>query len=147
MLRAVKCINIYQNNCDTAYREADILKNLRHPSIPHIYVIEEYIEGMSLTQLISQQKLCAGKAVEYAIQLCNIIAYMNDNHTYHLDIKPDNIIFFNNNIRLVDYGNAILDVEQPDIRIGTIGYASPEMYGKEKINSGSDVYSIGMVLL
>lgn len=111
MLRAVKCINIYQNNCDTAYREADILKNLRHPSIPiiydieqdseHIYVIEEYIEGMSLTQLISQQKLCAGKAVEYAIQLCNIIAYMNDNHTYHLDIKPDNIIFFNNNIRLL----------------------------------------------
>lgn len=157
VLRAVKCINIYQNNCDTAYREADILKNLRHPSIPiiydieqdseHIYVIEEYIEGMSLTQLISQQKLCAGKAVEYAIQLCNIIAYMNDNHTYHLDIKPDNIIFFNNNIRLVDYGNAILDVEQPDIRMGTIGYASPEMYGKEKINSGSDVYSIGMVLL
>ena len=69
VLRAVKCINIYQNNCDTAYREADILKNLRHPSIPiiydieqdseHIYVIEEYIEGMSLTQLISQQKLCA----------------------------------------------------------------------------------------
>lgn len=40
-----------------------------------------------------------------------------------------------------------MDVEQPDIRMGTIGYASPEMYGKEKINSGSDVYSIGMVLL
>ena len=41
VFRAIKCISLCQDSYATAYREADILKNLRHPSIPIIYDIEQ----------------------------------------------------------------------------------------------------------
>ena len=61
--RALKCIRRCPEYNGFHTREADILKNLRHPSIPIIYdieekddcvcIIEEFVEGMSLKSRIN----------------------------------------------------------------------------------------------
>lgn len=160
VLRAIKCINLCQDVYGTAYREADILKNLRHPSIPIIYdieqdkdcvyIIEEYVEGQSLAEFISTRQIRlnrTGKAIELVQQLCGILSYLHERHILHLDLKPENIIISDGGIRLLDYGNALHEEEEPEVRMGTRGFASPEMYGREKIEAGSDVYSLGVILL
>lgn len=157
VFRAIKCISLCQDSYATAYREADILKNLRHPSIPiiydieqddnYVYIIEEYVEGVSIRDLISKGKFNIREVTGVTLQLCSVLSYMHKNNTYHLDIKPDNIIYDKGNIKLIDYGSAVSDGSEVSVRMGTRGYAAPEMYGREKINSGSDVYSIGVLML
>lgn len=157
VFRAVKCIDLSRDLHATARREADILKNLRHPMIPIIYdveqeedtvyIIEEFIDGESVANLLSKSKFNIKRTVNITLQLCEVLSYLHGNNTYHLDIKPENIIINKGLIKLVDYGSAIADEDNPKVRMGTVGYASPEMYGREKINSGSDVYSIGVLML
>ncbi len=63
--RAIKCIPKAQTRSASGYREAVLLKNLRHPDIPMIYnteddeqyyyVIEEYIQGESLSAFVQNQ--------------------------------------------------------------------------------------------
>lgn len=157
VFRAIKCISLCQDTYDTAYREADILKNLRHPAVPiiydilqdggYIYIVEEYVDGMSLNELISIKKLHTQECFNIALQLCSVISYLHDNGVYHLDIKPENIIVNSDGIRVIDYGSAVHAGTDIDVRMGTRGYASPEMYGREAIGAGSDVYSVGIVIL
>ena len=64
--RAVKCISKCHDFYGIATREADILKNLRHPAIPIIYdieenddcvcIIEEFVKGMSLNSFITKHR-------------------------------------------------------------------------------------------
>ncbi len=156
--RALKCIRKCRDVHGVAAREADILKNLRHPAIPIIYdieeneefvcIIEEYISGMSLNSLITHTKSISTRRIITLIkELCEVLEYLHKNGIYHHDIKPDNIIIDNEKIKLLDYGNAARSNESNRVRMGTAGYAAPEMYGKERIGAGSDIYSIGMVIL
>lgn len=158
VFRAVKCIRKCQDIYGTAHREADVLKDLRHPAIPIIYdieedeecvyIVEEYVRGQSLKELISRKRLTNIKEVKkISLCLCEVMEYLHCKGIYHLDIKPDNIIVNDGNVRLLDYGNSATDESLENIRMGTKGYAPPEMYGRERISSASDIYSIGVLML
>lgn len=158
VLRAIKCIRKCRELCDMAYREADILKNLRHPAIPIIYdieedeecvyIVEEYVQGQSLKELISEKgQFHTNEATEIILKLCDVLKYLHSAGICHLDIKPDNIMMQNGNLRLLDYGSSWMEGTILKVKTGTVGYASPEMYGKGKISSASDIYSIGVLML
>ena len=155
--RALKCIPLFRDFSGLGAREADILKDLRHPAIPIIYdieydddsvcIIEEYVEGMSLKSvLLSNRKFSVKEITEIAVQLCDVVGYLHKNGVYHHDIKPDNIIIDKDRIRLLDYGSAMHAGECRDIHMGTKGFAAPEMYGNGRVGAQSDIYSIGAVI-
>ena len=158
VIRALKCIDKCRDPYNTARREADILKNLRHPAIPiiydieeneeSVYIIEEYIQGVSLQSLISQKRhFKVREVIELTLKLCDILKYLHANGVLHNDIKPDNIIYDNNTIKLIDYGNAGEAENMPELHMGTRGFAAPEMYGNGQTGKESDVYSVGAVML
>ena len=158
VFRAVKCISKSQDVYGTAVREADILKNLRHPAIPiiydineddeYVYIIEEYVQGESLANLISRKKrIEQDRLTQIALKLCDILEYLHSKGIYHHDIKPENIMICSNEVRLLDYGNAVKAGEVNPVKMGTKGYAAPEMYGTDKSGAGSDIYSLGVVML
>lgn len=159
-VRALKCIDKCRDPYNTSGREADILKNLRHPAIPTIYdieeneesvfIVEEYIQGVSLQSLISQKRhFTVREVIRLTLELCDILEYLHGNGIFHYDIKPDNIIYNidTGTLRLIDYGNAHKAGSTSDIRMGTRMFAAPEMYGKGHTGAQSDVYSIGVVML
>lgn len=130
--RAVKCISKGHDFYGVATREADILKNLRHPAIPIIYdieendecvcIIEEFVKGMSLNSFITKHGNISVKEIaDIALQLCQILEYLHDNKVYHADIKPENILYDNGRIYLLDYGNARTGDENINLKIGTKG--------------------------
>ena len=158
IFRALKCINKQFDSYGFAIKEANILKNLRHPAIPIIYdieenddcvcIIEDYIEGMSLNSFINNNSpISISTGTEIILQLCHIVEYLHDNGIYHADIKPENILYNQGKIFLLDYGNAgsFDEIKRP--AVGTHFFASPEMYTGEQIYEGSDVYSIGVIFL
>lgn len=156
--RALKCIRRCPEYQGFDNREADILKNLRHPSIPIIYdieenedcvcIIEEYVDGMSLNSFIKQHfRFSTRKIVELVLQLCDVLSYLHSKGILHGDIKPENIMYDKGRLFLLDYGNA-RNVGRQNLPImGTKGFAAPEAYVSKELYSGSEVYSIGVLML
>lgn len=156
--RALKCISKYRDVYRTAVREADILKDLRHPAIPIIYdieendecvcIIEEYVEGLSLSSLLSDKgKLPVRHVVNISLELCKVVQYLHGRGIFHRDIKPENIIYNGRSIKLLDYGNAVCAGSISAPAMGTKWYAAPEMYTGNASDAGGDIYSIGAVML
>lgn len=159
-LRAVKVFdkNFSEQNFLT---EINLLKNLRHPSIPivydveederYIYVIEEYIDGNNLSVIIQEKgKLPEKEACSIALQLCNVLIYLHnlDMAIVHLDLKPENVIFCENGtVKLIDFDNSAFMNDKKKACSGSVGFAAPEQYHRLEPNVSSDIYAWGMLFL
>ena len=116
------------------------------------YLIEEYLEGESLYALVKRLgSLSVKTAVNLGIQICRIIQFMNsaENPILYLDLQPKNLLVCNGILRLTDFDHAqyASDAAAFGERYGTIGFAAPEQYNREKAVIQSDIYSLGMVIL
>ncbi|MGB9720622.1 MAG: serine/threonine protein kinase [bacterium] len=143
-------------------REARICANLHHKNIVEIYdyfreggehyLVMEYIEGMSLDDLIEKEApfhplLTAAIARE----VCLALVCAHKNGIIHRDIKPKNILISKDGVvKLADFGVA-RDIDAPDLTttgaiIGTPFYMSPEQAGGGRAGFQSDIFSLGVVL-
>ena len=144
-------------------REALVLKELRHPGIPIIYdveedesysyLIEEYLEGESLYDLVKKQgHLSRELTISYGIQLTSIISYLHlagPNPILHLDLQPKNLLLCHDTVKLIDFGLAasVDDANMSGERYGTVGCAAPEQYLKDGVlDERTDIYAIGTII-
>jgi serine/threonine protein kinase len=151
------------------YLEARSLSRLSsHAGIPvlldyfkignHLYLVEEYIPGRNLAQIISQQRKFTESEVEtFLVQMLHLLEYIHSHRLIHRDIKPQNIILCQTDLRfvLVDFG-AVKDLYPPtNVRrdpgvvsraIGTPGFAPPEQLADRAVYA-SDIYGLGMTCL
>ena len=156
--RIIKGIRKESPNYKQLLNEAHLLKNLKHPSIPEIfdleeddeytYIIEQYIEGDSLGSLCSKRLLSEKEIFHFIIQLSNIISYLHSlsKAILYLDIKPENIIISGDDCYLVDFGSAHLQNDVTACFFGTRSYASPEQKKGDRLSKRSDIYSLGRLL-
>ncbi len=145
-------------------KEAEMLANLRHSSLPCVtdyfiekdtcYIIMDYIEGNDLEVILSESEekgLPEKQVIEWAVQICRILEYLHGQKPplIHGDIKPANIIIRESDgwLVLVDFGSASFSTLKPDKKevYGTDGYAAPEQYlGVQEVRS--DIYSLGCTM-
>ena len=169
---ALKVVSLRQasnwKNLELFAREAKVLANLNHSCIPKylnyfeidsdrdrtFYLVQEFISGQSLAQLIEGGWHPTEIAVqEIAVQVLKILLYLHSLQPpiIHRDIKPQNIIVREENrVFLVDFGavQAIYPNQNSfnSTFVGTLGYTAPEQfYGQ--VFPGSDLYSLGCSLL
>ncbi len=143
-------------------REARVCANLNHRNIVEIYdyfreggeqyLVMEYIEGMSLADIIEKQApLDPVHAAGIAREVCQALVCAHKNGIIHRDIKPKNILISKDGVvKLTDFGVA-RDIEAPDLTttgaiIGTPFYMSPEQAGGGRAGFQSDIFSLGVVL-
>lgn len=117
-------------------------------------LIEEYVPGTSLSEIISSGTLTKEQLINYMFKLCVIVAALHSQEPpiIHRDIKPSNIIITRSeDVVLLDFNaakNKLNDSnkETDTILLGTQGYASPEQYGFQESSPQSDIYSIGILI-
>lgn len=143
-------------------READLLATLNHQSLPEIYdyfsqgersyLVLEYIQGRDLEAIQAErnQPLSPAEVVDWAIQLCDVLAYLHGHTPQAIvfrDMKPSNVMLDQHGrIRLIDFGIAKgFQANQKGTMIGTEGYSPPEQYRGEA-SVASDLYSLGATL-
>lgn len=159
-LVAIKVVSKETSDMDLM-AEKNILKGLRHASIPVIidieetdgviYLIEEYVEGISLSEL--KLKLTEQQVIDIMHQLIDVLSYLHTSQNepiIYRDLKPDNIIqMANGHIKLIDFGIAkrfsIHDTKDT-MQFGTRGYAAPEQYGMQKTDERTDIFSLGVCM-
>lgn len=115
------------------------------------YVIEEYISGTTLQELLDKRgRLAEAQVRDIAMQLTEALAVLHKQKIIHRDIKPANIILRENGQAvLIDFGAArILTREgaRDTCILGTPYFAPPEQYGFAATDVRSDFYALGMTL-
>jgi tRNA A-37 threonylcarbamoyl transferase component Bud32 len=157
-----------QNNPQFAERferEARALAWLNQPNIVTVYdfgetqgmfhLLMEFVDGLSLRQLLRQRRLAPGEALAIVIQICQALQYAHEQGIIHRDIKPENILLDKKGlVKIADFGIAKLMGQEPqnisltgaaDV-VGTPHYMAPEQIEKpQTVDQRADIYSLGVV--
>lgn len=142
------------------HKEFEIGYNLQHPGICEVYgysqdpdlgncIEMEWIDGMTLSDLIQTGRLFAGLSHRIALQLCDILSYLHSKQVIHRDLKPSNIMVTHNgrNVKLIDFG--LSDSDSSSILkspAGTASFAAPELTNGGIVDARTDIYSLGKIL-
>ena len=116
------------------------------------YFVMEYLEGITLKEYLKQKgKLDSEEVISCAEQILRALEHAHSKGVIHRDIKPQNIMLLKNGqIKVTDFGIAKLPsaetVTMEDKAIGTVYYISPEQASGKKVDSRTDIYSLGALL-
>ncbi len=116
------------------------------------YIVMEYIEGITLKELIEREGCLRWKdAVHFTIQILRGLQHAHDKGIVHRDVKPQNIMVLpDGTIKVTDFGIARFARSDQrtitDKAIGSVHYISPEQARGEKTDEKSDIYSVGVML-
>jgi TolB-like protein/tetratricopeptide (TPR) repeat protein len=156
-------------------RESHALAALNHPNIVTIHAVEEvegqpflvmeWIQGVSLGDLIPVGGLPAERFLDLAVPLAAAVAQAHREGIVHRDLKPANVMVRDDGVlKVVDFGISLLEPEtvmdgQPlppalltddltadGIVIGTLPYMAPEQVQGRLVDARSDVFSLGIIL-
>ncbi len=119
-----------------------------------LIVIEEYISGRTVDDIMSDEQMTEELAISITRQLCVILDELHNLPTpiVHRDVKPSNIFLTDEDVvYLLDMNIAKwYDPDKTDDthHMGTQYYAAPEQagYGMRASSAKSDIYAVGMLL-
>lgn len=158
----------YQANPEKDKRfrlEASILEKLDHPNIVQVldfvedetgrYLIMEFVEGKLIEELFRyrtpEEKLDYTRGI--FLQLLDGVEYAHQKGVIHRDLKPSNILITRDKtVKLLDFGVAkIREEDHPHLTktgasVGTTYYMSPEQVRGQKVDTPTDIYSLGVLL-
>jgi serine/threonine protein kinase/tetratricopeptide (TPR) repeat protein len=150
------------------HRERQILANLEHPNIARIldggetpagipYLVMEFVEGEQIDSWADHHRLGVNDRLRLFLQVCAAVEYAHQHLIVHRDLKPSNILVTaDGTVKLLDFGIAKVLSEAEDgvqrersltlTAAMTPEFASPEQIGGRPSTTGSDVYSLGVIL-
>lgn len=152
-------------------QECKTLALLKHSNIVELYdsgvnesdqpyLVMEYVDGISLKELIeADDRIAVKRTLRIFIQICAALAAAHEKGIVHRDMKPANIMLTKNadgeeSVKILDFGVAKLLVQgetfqtktQTGEMLGTLLYMSPEQCLEQILDERCDVYSVGCVL-
>lgn len=142
-------------------REARAAAKLNHPNIVQALAVGEedgtcfmamnYVRGETLkSKIIREKRISVDKALHIVQQIAEALFFAwEEAEIIHRDVKPDNIIITDEGVaKLTDLGLAMSKAEwHKDMEIsGSPSYMSPEQFAGEKLDTRSDIYSLGVTL-
>lgn len=141
-------------------REAKIVAKLSHPHIVPVfdvgvvgeyhYISMEHLTGGDLSDWI-KSGITVAEAVTITEQISKALHYANSKGYVHRDIKPDNIMFREDNSAvLTDFGIARPQISEEQYTmsgtvVGTPKYMAPEQARGLEVDGRADLYSLGVV--
>ena len=154
---------------DRFLREARTMAKLRHPHAAMIFdagnlpdgrhfIVMEFVDGETLSQALGREgRFSATRAVEIAMQICDVLEEAHRLGIVHRDLKPSNILLGKRGICVLDFGVAKVLASSAESTatfastgsgqlIGTPRYMSPEQCLGQRVGARSDLYSLGVLL-
>ena len=112
-------------------------------------VLEEYVQGDTLAELLMGARLMEREARQVTMQLCQALHVLHSMGAVHRDVKPENVILRGSDAVLIDFDAARIYkvASESDTQVlGTTGFAAPEQYGIFQSDERADIFSLGVLL-
>ncbi len=135
------------------------LCGIRCENLPEIYdaiavtdgqiVLEEYIDGMTVAQVMETGKYHYLGAQKVLSCVCNALTILHERNLIHRDVKPENVMIDKNGrVILIDFNASrkVSKASKDTVIMGTVGYASPEQLGISQSDARTDIYAAGVLL-
>lgn len=139
--------------------ETRLAGRLQHPYIVEIYeagvtdlhgyLVMEYVEGGTLKQHTTRDKLLEFNAViEILYKVCNALDYAAKMGLLHRDIKPANVMLTaDGTVKVTDFGTCYqTDADETQVfDVGTLPFMPPEHFKRRPPTVQSDIYAVGVM--
>jgi tetratricopeptide (TPR) repeat protein len=167
-LRAIKLVLPGGHQDEVVRRfhlEFDILARMDHPGVLRVfetgehegrpYIVMEFIHGMELGVAVEQwmehsPKARFAKAKAVLVSVAKALEYVHSQGLVHRDVTPSNVMLLEDgSIRLMDFGvvkEPGADLTTVGEVVGTAAYIAPEQINGTRVDSRTDLYSLGAVL-
>ena len=143
------------------HSESQAVAMLSHPNIVSVYdvstsimadyIVMELIEGLTLKQYMEKKGILNWKeTLHFAIQIAKALEHAHGRGIVHRDIKPHNVMVLKNgSVKVMDFGIARMMSQGNTLTkeaLGSVHYISPEQAKGGRVDSRSDIYSLGVVM-
>ncbi|MEA5361751.1 tetratricopeptide repeat protein [Amycolatopsis sp., V23-08] len=152
-----------------AANEQRFLAEVEHPNIVKIhnfvqhpdahsgttvgYIVMEYVGGQSLRQLAlahhresrRPEPLPIGQVIAYGLEILPAMGYLHSQGLLYCDLKPDNVIQTNEQLKLIDLGAVRRTDDYESPLFFTTGYSAPEL-ATQGASIASDLFTVGRTL-
>jgi eukaryotic-like serine/threonine-protein kinase len=149
-------------------REGTILARLRHPNIAHLvdagvspfgqpYLALEYVRGEPIDEYCDRRRLGIEPRLRLFLDVLAAVSFAHSQLVVHRDLKPSNVMVREDGtVKLLDFGIAKLLAEDAGGQVTALTrdgevmltpeYASPEQLTGQPVSTGTDVYTLGVLL-
>ena len=143
------------------HAESQAVAMLSHPNIVSVYdvstsggadfIVMELIDGITLKQYMERKGVLNWKeTLHFAIQIGKALDHAHSRGIVHRDIKPHNVMVLKNgSVKVADFGIAQVMTQSDTLTkeaLGSVHYISPEQAKGGRVDSRSDIYSLGVVM-
>ncbi len=143
------------------HSESQAVAQLSHPNIVAVYdvstsimtdyIVMELIDGITLKQYMEKKGVLNWKeTLHFAIQIAKALEHAHGRGIVHRDIKPHNVMVLKNgSVKVTDFGIARMMSKGNTLTkeaLGSVHYISPEQAKGGRVDSRSDIYSLGVVM-
>jgi len=143
------------------HSESQAVAMLSHPNIVSVYDVSssimaddmdmELIDGITLKQYMEKKGVLNWKeTLHFGIQIAKALEHAHSRGIVHRDIKPHNVMVLKNgSVKVMDFGIARMMSKGNTLTkeaLGSVHYISPEQAKGGRVDSRSDIYSLGVVM-
>ncbi len=143
------------------HAESQAVAMLSHPNIVSVYdvstsngadyIVMELIDGITLKQYMEKKGVLNWKeTLHFAIQIGKALDHAHSRGIVHRDIKLHNVMVLKNgSVKVTDFGIARVMSKSNTLTkeaLGSVHYISPEQAKGGRVDSRSDIYSLGVVM-
>ncbi|MFD0364563.1 tetratricopeptide repeat protein [Nocardia sp. GCM10030253] len=111
------------------------------------YIVMEYVGGRSLKKMLdlrAPERISVPDAIAFMMEILPALDYLHSFGLAYNDLKPDNIMVSEDEVKLIDLG-AVAAMESYGSIYGTPGYQAPEIT-ETGPTVASDIYTVGRTL-
>ncbi|KAL9654014.1 hypothetical protein ABK040_014223 [Willaertia magna] len=114
------------------------------------------LANQSLVEKLKTSNYSMNQLLQWFKDICNGIYYLHQHQLFNYNIKPENILFFDNDIKITDfYFQQLSSVNHnnhssfwlpPEIMLSTQKTTTNKLIKRDKLSSSVDIYSLGCLL-
>ncbi|WP_433208104.1 tetratricopeptide repeat protein [Nocardia sp. CA-107356] len=112
------------------------------------YIVMEYVGGRSLRDILDTyqrpQRMPVTEAIAYVLEILPALEYLHSIGLTYNDLKPDNIMVTENQVKLIDLG-AVTTIDAYGNLYGTRGFQAPEI-ARTGPTVATDIFTVGRTL-